>query len=394
MDTFEIDVRPGSGNSWPVVTTFSPAGVLLPLLAKGMLALSAEDLEELTSLLGKPQEYGAWLGRALFRDEVRDAFTRALARSEDRLRVLLSIEADDPELKVLHWERLCAPIDGWASLAIHQRTPFSLYIPSLTERRFPPIGPLDLRALVLVASPKEAGRYRLAPFDAAGTVAGLKEALDTARIPCDVLARTEGAAGAPTLDRLCARLTDRNQRYTLLHIVCHGKLIEGGETVLYWEDEDGGAQPVTATELIGRLRHVEGPRGLPHFTFLSTCESASPLAQQALGGLGTTAGARPRHAGGGGYDRPDHDQDGPGAGRGILSAARPLRRGRHGAARGSRDAGAARRHLRAGAVQPPRRTATVQRSAGPGVDQRRDPARPGGVRWSAGRAGAGAGGEV
>jgi hypothetical protein len=172
MDTFEIDVRPGAAGSWPVVTTFVPAGVLLPLLAKGVLALSTEDLEELTSLLAQPQEYGMRLGRALFRDEVRDAFTRALAKSEDRLRVLLSIEADDPELKVLHWERLCAPIDGWASLAIHQRTPFSLYIPSLTDRRFPPLGPLDLRALVLVAGRPRACRRRRRSHAGSGQALG------------------------------------------------------------------------------------------------------------------------------------------------------------------------------------------------------------------------------
>ena len=49
---------------------------------------------------------------------------------------------------------MCAPFDdGWDFLALNQRAPFSLYLPSLTDRRFPPIGRRDLRALMVVASP-------------------------------------------------------------------------------------------------------------------------------------------------------------------------------------------------------------------------------------------------
>jgi hypothetical protein len=285
MDMFEIDVLPKSGSSWPV-SAKRKHGDDLVWDGGGTLELSDDQLQELEVLSLLPRDYGVFLGQALFHGRVRVMFDKALARRKERLRVLLTIRAEDRELKTLHWEWLCAPIDaGWLPLALNQRTPFSVNVPTDSDRVFPPIGPRDLRALVLVACPRDAGRYGLAPFDVEGMVAGVKEALSAARIPCDVLARADGAVGAPTLDRLCARLTDRNQRYTLLHIVCHGKVIEGGETVLYWEHEDDGAQPVTATELIGRLRHVEGPRGLPHFAFLSTCESASPIADAALGGL-------------------------------------------------------------------------------------------------------------
>ena len=71
---------------------------------------------------------------------------QALARSEDRLHVLLFIE--DPELKDLRWERLCAPLDGarWDFLAREQRTPFSLYLPSQTDRRFPFVANVITRA--------------------------------------------------------------------------------------------------------------------------------------------------------------------------------------------------------------------------------------------------------
>ena len=58
---------------------------------------------------------------------------------------------------------LCAPLDGkWDLLALDQRVPFSLYLPSLADRRFPPIGRRDLRALILEANPAELSRPEVA----------------------------------------------------------------------------------------------------------------------------------------------------------------------------------------------------------------------------------------
>ena len=281
INTLEITVQRKSGASWPVVVEYSRAG-LLPTRSEGILEFGEESVQQLTGLLGQPREYGVRLGKALFQEAVRDAFVGALRESEDRLRVLLCIEAED--LRTLRWERLGAPIDGnWGVLAQDQRTPFSLYIPSTTDRRFPPIGRRDLRALLLVASPQDSQRFNLAPFDVEATVAGVKSALG--EIPCDVLASVAGAIGSPGLDELCARLTDRSRQYTMLHFVCHGKVIEGGETVVYWANADNRTEPVKATDLVERLGRVCGPRGLPHFAFLSTCESASAEAEGALGGL-------------------------------------------------------------------------------------------------------------
>ena len=91
---------------------------------------------------------------------MRDALARARAETadDDRLRILLTVE--DEELRSLRWERLCAPFDGgWDLLALHQEAPFSLYLPSITDRRFPPIGRRDLRALIVAASPANLDRY-------------------------------------------------------------------------------------------------------------------------------------------------------------------------------------------------------------------------------------------
>ncbi|HEY5868664.1 MAG TPA: CHAT domain-containing protein [Candidatus Tectomicrobia bacterium] len=277
MHTFEITVQRKSGDIWPVVVEQSTSGVFLPVRDEGTLQLDLTALVSQTT----PKEYGLVLGRAVFHDEVRDAFVQALTRSEDYLRVLLFVEADD--LKTLRWERLCAPLERvWDFLALTQRVPFCLYLPSLTDRRFPPFGRRDLRALVLVASPDGLERYRLQPFDVMAAVSSVRTALG--EIPCDILAKSEGAAGPPTLDALCERITA--EPYTLLHVVCHGQFRrETGETVLYWDTADDRVDPVAGTRLLERLGRLQGARSLPHFAFLATCESSRAEAEGALGGL-------------------------------------------------------------------------------------------------------------
>ncbi|NMC34731.1 MAG: CHAT domain-containing protein [Veillonellaceae bacterium] len=280
MPTFEIVIYRKAEDGWPVAGLLTRKDNLLPVRSEGLLTLHLDGL----SHCQLPLEYGTFLGKALFHDDLRDAFTRALALSgeggqPEELRVLLNIE--DPDLRVLHWERLCAPFDNrWSFLSLRQETPFSLYLPSLTGRRFPPIGRRDLRALLLVAGPSDlAGEYPLDDFDIPATVQGVRAALG--EMPCDVLASVADAQGAPNLNTLCERLTAGS--YTLLHIVCHGQYRDD-ETRLYLPGDDG--RPITATQLIERLNNLHQDRGLPYFAFLMTCESAKPDAENGFGGLG------------------------------------------------------------------------------------------------------------
>jgi WD40 repeat protein len=281
MNTFEITVQRRTAGGWPVVAEQTASGAFLRVRTEGLLQA---DLEELNAqLLSQPsaRDYGTLLGRALFRDHIRAAFVQALPKGDDRLHVLLFVE--DADLKGLRWERLCAPLGGgWDFLALHQRVPYSLYLPSTTDQRFPPIGRRDLRALVLVANPQGLEKYRLAPFDAAAAVAGVRASLGG--IPADVLAAVPGAVGPATLDALCERITA--ERYTLLHVVAHGQFKPAdGETLLYLANADNQVKPVPGACLLGRLKQLRGARGLPHFAFLSACESAVAEAGPALGGL-------------------------------------------------------------------------------------------------------------
>jgi WD40 repeat protein/energy-coupling factor transporter ATP-binding protein EcfA2 len=285
MSVFEITIQRKDDDAWPVVVRHQPGAHDLTLWSRGRLDL---DLEALAPLIPSRKEYGLLLGKALFQDDIRDAFVRAVAEAkalagakvaDEPLRVLLNVEAED--LRRLHWEQLHAPLDrGWDFLLLNQGTPFSLYLPSQIQLRFPPIGRRDLRALLLVAGPEELdGDYRLDPFDVRATVGSIQHGLG--EIPCDVLAPVDGAIGPPTLNALCEHLTTGH--YTLLHVVCHGRVIaDSGETVLYFPGDEN-RRSVSATTLIERLGRLDR---LPYFTFLSSCESADPQAEAGLGGLG------------------------------------------------------------------------------------------------------------
>jgi CHAT domain len=280
MNTFEITIQRKADNLWPVVVEQSASDVFLPVRDEGVLQV---DLQELKAQLlqSTPKEYGTLLGRAVFQEHIRDAFVQALAKSDGRLHVMLLIE--DSELKGLRWERLCAPLDAkWDFLSLNQRVPFSLYLPSITDRRFPPIGRRDLQALIVVANPRGLEKYGLKPFQDSAAIAAIRAALGE-DIAHDVLAEADGAAGLPTLDALSALLT--SGRYTVLHIVGHGQYLPGGETVLYLATADNQVDPIPAERLLERFGRIQGARGLPHFAFLSTCEGALPEAEGALCGL-------------------------------------------------------------------------------------------------------------
>lgn len=279
MNLLEITVQRGAVGRWPVVA-FAEDGKGLRVRIQTDLQL---DPTEVLAASANVKSYGALLGHALFRDELREALTHARDDSEDGVRVLLYVEADD--LRELRWERLCSPADTrWDHLLLDQKTPFTLYLPTGDNRRFPPIGKTDLRALLMVSSPTGLGSYQLSPFDAAAVASRISHSLEG--MPCDVLAPTDIALGPPTLDALCAQIT--TTPYAVLHVVCHGRYIRsahGGDAVIYLCHDDGTVDAVSATRLIERLRRLRGPRGLPRLTFLASCESATGDIADAHGGL-------------------------------------------------------------------------------------------------------------
>jgi hypothetical protein len=276
MHNFQITIYPGAEESWPVIAEYRGPDHAQPVRDEGALSLDR------TMLLAQPTPlaYGILLGQALFQGAIKRGFDHALGASGDDLHVLLAVEADD--LKTLRWERLCACVeDRWDFLALDQRVPFSLALPAFSGRRFGSIARQDLRALLVIASPVGLEAYNLKPFDTTAVLSAMEAALG--QIPFDLLATLPGEADLPTLDSMVARFTSGG--YTLMHLVCHGSYRPSGETVLYLAKEDGRVDAVSGERLVGRLGRMRSAGSVPHFAFLATCDSASPAAEGALGGL-------------------------------------------------------------------------------------------------------------
>ena len=309
VHTLEITVQRRFGDQWPVVAQRFTSGEAAPTRREAVLDL---DLEELNR--SGPQESGEILGRAVFRDEVLRTFNESLALSAaDHLHVLLHVE--DRELRKERWERLAGPLDGrWMPLAVNQRTPYSLHLPSATDRRFPPISRHDLRALIVVANPTRPESWRLPAFDTAAIVAETRKALGS--IPSDTLCEgVEWAFGLPTLDAIAKALTETS--YTILHVVAHGRLMkspDGVEPVVYLANASGEVDPVPAGRFIAALGVLRPSRGLPHFAFLGTCESAAPEAEGGARRIGAAPRPGTGHAGRAGDDRHRHGRVGLGSG--------------------------------------------------------------------------------
>ncbi|MBX0330691.1 hypothetical protein K2Z83_23830, partial [Oscillochloris sp. ZM17-4] len=171
----EIAIR-RQGDGYAADARFSsPAHDVLPA-ADVPLAL---DLAALLALSHDPEEYGRQLTAALFSDpRLRAAWqqARAVAQQLSVLRLRLRLDITAPELHALRWELLRDP-ENDEPLALSERVRLSRYLES---RDFTPLNiPLrpDLRALVVVASPSDLGRFQLAEIDVDGEVARAQAAL-------------------------------------------------------------------------------------------------------------------------------------------------------------------------------------------------------------------------
>ncbi|MBK9756653.1 MAG: protein kinase [Nannocystis sp.] len=270
-----ITIKPRVDDAYPVEAVLQDRPRTIPAVIAGSMRIDDAELRSLVD----PTAYGAYLGDALLRGAIRDAFVRAVAGATP-LHLLLSIDAR--ELRPLLWERLCGPPGaGFGFLALDQRLGYARYIPSPVDREYRELRRRDLRALVLVACPEGLAAYGLAPFAADAAAAAARDGL--AGVPCDVLGPVLGAIGPATLDGLCEALT-RNS-YAILHVVAHGRArAEPRETLLFLEKPDRSVDVVEKHELVSRLGLLA--RGLPHFIFFAACESGVESGEDSLGGLG------------------------------------------------------------------------------------------------------------
>ncbi|MGB8644860.1 MAG: CHAT domain-containing protein [Anaerolineae bacterium] len=215
-DSYRVDLRVSLPDSSADVRPITGG----PVLARW-------DAGELRSHALDPVAYGQALARGLFADErLRTAFASARAASRvqgEGLRFRLFIDPACPELHALQWETLRDPADG-APLATSERVLMARYLssPDWQPVKLRPLG--ELQAVVCIANPSDLAAYEFAPVDVAGELARVRSALGA--IPVTAL----DTPGSATLNNLIAKLRDN---YDLLHLVCHGALVDGEPRPLF-----------------------------------------------------------------------------------------------------------------------------------------------------------------
>src|SRR6185369_4334846 len=224
---------------------------------------AALDLAALRMLQLDPRSYGETLAAQVFSDEqVRGLYGRikAAVEASDRfLRLRLLVGPTAPELHGLRWELLCDP-ETRAPLATSERIVFSRFMASQDWRPVKLRRKAELRALIAVAAPSDAGAYSLAAVDVAGEIARAEAGLGAIR--STVLGRDEPL----TLERLVAGLRAGPD---ILYLVCHGAL-RGQVPYLFLQDEAGKLARVEGTALAERVRELPEP---PRLVVLISCES-------------------------------------------------------------------------------------------------------------------------
>lgn len=230
------------------------------------------DFARLRELELLPRAYGEVLG-AFLREpgERRDLFqyacqSAAVAGCDLRIRLLIGPSAS--ELHSLRWEMLSDPGSG-APLFTDPHRPFSRVFGTSDLRpvRLRPRG--QIGALIVVANPSDAGRYRpaggspLAPIDVQGKV-------EAARVGLGRLDPTElVSGGTATFERVLSCLR-RGRGYDILFLVCHGAIHEQ-KPRLWLEKPDGTADVIAGHDFVQRICELPEP---PRLIVLVSCQSA------------------------------------------------------------------------------------------------------------------------
>lgn len=209
------------------------------------------DLDTANSLphpMKNPIAYGKALYQALFPPGSPSRKTL----TQERERILLV--AHDELLDAIAWEYLYGP-DGFVVCDV----PFVRGLPP--EQRIPT--PERVGGLHILAVPSNPLHPQLAPLDIedewmrlVDSVLGLTSAVILERV------------WPPTSERLRALVANQQQR--VVHFMGHGGKNERGEAMLCFERENGTLEPVSARELVKRLR------GSVLLVTLNACKSAEP----------------------------------------------------------------------------------------------------------------------
>lgn len=279
--TYDLEVRLRAGADKSYLSDMSlddpDSAVSLYLASNTKINIDFENLLE-HSL--DARIYGQRISSMLFANgPMREGLIVAsgrLHRQNSILRFRLRIDDDIDALQALHWETLQHPQTG-AFLATDERIVFSRYLvsPDATPVTLPSRN--TLRALLLVANPKNLDQYNLRSIDS-------QLEIDRAKVALSSLPNIE--IGSESNERSYAsitRLTEAARHgYDIVYLVAHGRLYDG-ETIIFLEAEDGKVNMVLGTEIVTALSQVIHR---PVFIIVASCQSAGAEGERLLNALG------------------------------------------------------------------------------------------------------------
>lgn len=251
------------------------------------------------------QDYGVLLYQSLVgAPALAKAYQEALTISKSNglsTRLRLYIDRSAPELHNQCWEVIHLPgpepgtqeYDEWKDnpnfLTWDQNLLFSRY---LYSSRYTPVEQRskgELRALVVVANPKELDRPQglkvrltrdvvtnLSRVRADDEVRRAQEALSGIKV--DVLASGQNGNENVSMEKLSSRL---RKGCDILYLVCHGAMVADDlekpdslrRPYLLLEDDEGSAKLVHGMELVGAISNLQ-PGKRPRLVVLASCQSA------------------------------------------------------------------------------------------------------------------------
>lgn len=258
---FEVRISRSQGNKG-----FKCEALISPVPARAASfkpPLNAEQLGRLLGALGTDPPFwpsdlspssdalGDALFQALFSGKVAEAFRTSLAFVEGQgsragLRLWLRI-ADAPELlpvAALPWELLRRP--DTRELLGRTRGASILRFVETSRLFLPPSRDTKLRVLVVSSLPRFTTELEIGK-----EWEGIRSRLETKTVELEILER-------PTLRKLRSALLGRS--WHVVHFMGHGAFNYEGEATLYFEDESGAPERITATAFAENLKGLEALR--------------------------------------------------------------------------------------------------------------------------------------
>lgn len=272
----ELSLRRRDGVSYLADLVFSQPGSEADVRPLGQRAVMVQLDSQRLLAAESDDDYGQALTAMLFVDSsLATAFATSLAAAQSQgrpLRLRLAISPDAPELHTFRWETLRDPEYG-RPLALREQLIFARALGSPDWRPVTLRVKGELRALVVIAAPRDVAQYGLAAIDVAGEQQRVLTGLGGIRTT--VLA----AHGQATLTTLVEQL---RVGVDVLYLVAHGGLVDG-EPWLLLDNGAGHAARVSGAELAALLGDLAAP---PRLAVLASCAGAGDTSQAAITALG------------------------------------------------------------------------------------------------------------